>query len=198
MAKRLYDWKAVQAYHDEGHGFVECARRFGFTHTAWIKAIRRGRLQVPRSRFPDRRRKYNWAEIQAYYEDGHTYRQCMQNFGFCAVSWSDAVRRGEIKPRPFGMPIAELLANPQRNRKHIKARLMRAGLLQNICQSCGLASWQGKPLHMHLDHVNGVKNDNRLENLRMLCPNCHSQTPTYGGRNLNRAGVARYEGPDVV
>ncbi len=38
-------------------------------------------------------------------------------------------------------------------------------------------------LSMHLDHVNGVRNDNRLENLRMLCPNCHSQTPTYGGRN---------------
>jgi 5-methylcytosine-specific restriction endonuclease McrA len=39
---------------------------------------------------------------------------------------------------------------------------------------------------MQLDHVNGVKNDNRLANLRMLCPNCHSQTPTFTGRNLKR------------
>lgn len=198
MARRLYDWNAVQAYHDEGHGFVECARRFGFTHTAWIKAIRRGRLQVPRAPFPDRRRKYNWTEIQAYYENGHSYRQCMENFGFCAVSWTDAVRRGDIKPRRFGMPIAELLASRNRDRKHLKARLINAGLLSNNCQMCGLTEWQGRALNMHLDHINGSNDDNRLENLRMLCPNCHSQTPTYGGRNLKRAGLARSGPPRVV
>ncbi|MBV8344438.1 MAG: HNH endonuclease [Candidatus Eremiobacteraeota bacterium] len=89
------------------------------------------------------------------------------------------------------MPIAELLSDPGRNRKHVKMRLLNAGLLTNICRSCGLSEWQGKPLNMHIDHINGVRDDNRLENLRMLCPNCHSQTPTYGGRNLKRAGAAR-------
>jgi 5-methylcytosine-specific restriction endonuclease McrA len=96
------------------------------------------------------------------------------------------VRRGEIRPRQFGMPIPELLSSPKRNRKHLKTRLVRAGLLENNCRSCGLKDWQGRPLSMHLDHINGVPGDNRLENLRMLCPNCHSQTPTYGGRNARR------------
>jgi 5-methylcytosine-specific restriction endonuclease McrA len=198
MARKLYDSSAVQAYHDEGHGFVECSKRFGFKHTAWIKAIHRRKLKVTPSLFPDRRRKYNWAEIQTYYDDGHSYRQCRAQFNFCAASWTNAVRRGEIKPRQIGMSIAELLSNPRRNRKHIKARLVRAGLLGTTCQSCGLASWQGEPLNLHLDHINGIKHDNRLENLRMLCPNCHSQTPTYGGRNLRRPAAARSMPSSVV
>jgi 5-methylcytosine-specific restriction endonuclease McrA len=198
MPRTLYNWKAVQEYYDEGHGFVECSRRFGFTHTAWVKAIQRGTLRAPQSPFPDRRRKYNWADIQAYYDDGHSYRQCKRQFKFCAVSWTNAVRRGEIKPRVFGMSITELLSSPKRNRKHVKIRLVGAGLLENRCQSCDLSDWRGQPLTMHLDHINGVRNDNRLENLRMLCPNCHSQTPTYGGRNLKRAGIARAEASTVV
>jgi 5-methylcytosine-specific restriction endonuclease McrA len=198
MARKVYDWKAVQAYHDEGHGFVECSRHFGFMHTAWTKAIRRKKLSVAPSLFPDRRRKYDWAEIQAYYDGGRSYRECRTRFKFCAASWTNAVRRGELKPRRFGMPIAELLSSPKRNRKHVKSRLMGAGLLQNSCQQCGLTDSRGESLHMHLDHINGVKSDNRLENLRMLRPNCHSQTPTYGGRNLKRAGVARPEANSVV
>lgn len=198
MARKVYDWKAMQVYHDEGHGFVECSRRFGFTHTAWIKAIQRKKLRVAPSAFPDRRRKYNWAEIQAYYDAGRSYRECRTKFKFCAASWTNAVRRREIIPRRFGMPIAELLSSPKRNRKHVKLRLIRAGLLQNSCQSCGLTDWRGNPLNMHLDHINGARSDNRLENLRMLCPNCHSQTPTYGGRNFKRAGVARPGANGVV
>jgi|SRR5580700_406856 hypothetical protein len=198
MARKLHDWNAVQAYHDEGHGFVECSHLFGFTHTAWIKAVQRGKLKAEPTLFPDRRRKHNWTEIQTYYDDGHSYRQCRTKFNFCAASWTNAVRRGEVRPRRFGMSIAELLSDPKRNRKHVKARLVGEGLLKNRCQSCGLASWREKPLNMHLDHINGVRNDNRLENLRMLCPNCHSQTPTYGGRNLKRAGVARTEPGAVV
>jgi len=59
-------------------------------------------------------------------------------------------------------------------------RLIQKGW-RPICAVCGLeGDWQGKPLRLHVDHINGEHTDHRLENLRFLCPNCHSQTETYG------------------
>ena len=52
------------------------------------------------------------------------------------------------------------------------------------CAICGIGPvWCDQPLVLQLDHINGVNNDNRIENLCYLCPNCHSQTPTFAGRN---------------
>ena len=66
----------------------------------------------------------------------------------------------------------------------MKKYLIRFELLPNTCALCKLgASWQSKPLVFHLDHIDGNPTNNRLENLRILCPNCHSQTPTYCGKN---------------
>jgi len=188
MPRKIHDWVAVQQYYDLGHRFVECRRRFEFSHTAWIKAIKRGQLLVAPSRFSDRRRKYDWSEVQAYYDEGHSYRECREKFGFNSQAWYKARQRAEIKPRHQGMPIADLLVGA-RCRTHLKGRLIRAGLLENRCAECGLTEWRGRSLSIHLDHINGVRGDNRLENLRMLCPNCHSQTETYSGRNLRRRSL---------
>jgi len=69
------------------------------------------------------------------------------------------------------------------NRGYLKVRLLRDGLLKNACYECGLKpEWNGKELIFVLDHVNGTSNDHRLENLRLLCPNCNSQTSTFCGR----------------
>lgn len=65
----------------------------------------------------------------------------------------------------------------------LKNRLIKEGIKQNSCEMCGITEWNAKPLAIHLDHVNGISTDHRLENLRMLCPNCHSQTDTYAGKN---------------
>lgn len=78
-----------------------------------------------------------------------------------------------------------LVKNSTYNRKSIKERLLKLGILKNVCSICGqLPEWNGKPLTLQLDHINGVSNDNRLENLRIVCPHCHSQTNTFSGRNM--------------
>ena len=77
-----------------------------------------------------------------------------------------------------------LIKNSTFNRTHLKRRLLLEGLLKNECEICGHNGiWHGEKLVMVLDHINGVGNDNRIKNLRMLCPNCNSQTKTFAGRN---------------
>lgn len=73
------------------------------------------------------------------------------------------------------------------SRTHLKARLLKNGLMKNICSVCGQKDkWKGKHLIMILDHINGVHDDHRLENLRMVCPNCNSQLDTQNGKNKKK------------
>ncbi len=70
------------------------------------------------------------------------------------------------------------------SRRSLKRRVIGVGLLKEECSECGLGpEWNGKKLVLVLDHINGVSNDNRLKNLRLLCPNCNSQQPTFAARN---------------
>lgn len=72
------------------------------------------------------------------------------------------------------------------NISSLKNRLVKEGRLEYKCAKCGISEWQGQPLSLHLDHKNGKNNDHRIENLRFLCPNCHSQTDTYAGKNKGK------------
>jgi 5-methylcytosine-specific restriction endonuclease McrA len=69
----------------------------------------------------------------------------------------------------------------------LKARLLKDGLKELRCEECGLSDWRDRPLSLELHHVNGDGRDNRLSNLVLLCPNCHSQTDNWGGRAKGQA-----------
>jgi hypothetical protein len=86
----------------------------------------------------------------------------------------------------FSIPFEKLFCNPSHYHSNaVKRRALAEGLLENKCSYCDLRNeWQNKPITLQLDHINGQHNDNRIENLRILCPNCHSQTETFCGRNL--------------
>jgi len=139
-------------------------------------------------RRPDERfnRRYDWSEVQRFYDGGNSITACQLHFGFSRKTFNDARLRGAVITRPQAMPLDELLAG-RRNRKHLKERLIKLGLKENRCEICGIAEWLGRPLNLPLHHVNGDGGDNRLENLQLLCPNCHSQTANFAGRGRRRA-----------
>ncbi|HWH29601.1 MAG TPA: HNH endonuclease signature motif containing protein [Mycobacteriales bacterium] len=102
-------------------------------------------------------------------------------------------RGGTYSPR---VPLEVVLARP-RAPARLGERLVREGLVERRCAECGREEWNGKPIPLELDHVNGDRPDNRLENLRLLCPNCHAQTPTWRGRNIGR-GMQAFATPAGV
>jgi hypothetical protein len=93
--------------------------------------------------------------------------------------------KGSSKDSQTRYTLEEILVenSPYQNRTSLKSRLLKEGILINECYSCGIDSWLDKPLSLQLDHKNGKNNDNTVDNLRLLCPNCHSQTETYAGKN---------------
>jgi 5-methylcytosine-specific restriction endonuclease McrA len=82
-------------------------------------------------------------------------------------------------------PLTEVMVkNSDYDRGNLKRRIITEGLLKEVCALCGqLPEWKGEKLVLVLDHINGINNDHRLENLRLLCPNCNSQTSTFTSRN---------------
>lgn len=75
-------------------------------------------------------------------------------------------------------------------RHHIKRRIIKDNLIPYECAKCkNKGEWDNKPLSLQLEHKNGVNNDNRLENLEFLCPNCHSQTDSYAGKGKKYTGL---------
>jgi hypothetical protein len=173
----------VKELYDQGMAQSEIASELGIWKSTVAYHVRRFGIPVDK-RFA---RRYDWVEIQGEVDSGSSMRDCMSKFGFSRDAWGKAVKRGDLVPNEWVIPLQELLVDgTRRSRGHIKLRLLGAGLKENRCEECGIREWRDKSLNMALHHVNGDGNDNRLENIKFLCPNCHAQTPNYGGRNGRR------------
>ncbi|WBA40712.1 HNH endonuclease [Hymenobacter canadensis] len=89
--------------------------------------------------------------------------------------------------RSFGRKcrLAEILVadSPYTFTHGLRGRLLKEGYKAHRCEQCGLEEWRSMPIPLELHHINGVNNDHRLENLQLLCPNCHAQTSSYRGKN---------------
>ncbi len=120
----------------------------------------------------------------------------VQRLGLDTSHWKG---QGHLKGKSHNWakrrPLSEVLVEGSTYKgPELKKRLVKEGHLVDVCAVCMLQpTWNGKPLVLQLDHINGVHFDNRLENLRVICPNCHTQTSTFGARNH---GVYRRTGVD--
>lgn len=131
-----------------------------------------------------------------------SYAETLRKLGLCATGGNSRTLRTWIErwgiptdhfdPRAAQMkglklspqPLAEIMVERSTySRSHLKERLYREGLKEPCCELCGQGElWCGRPMGLILDHINGVRDDHRLDNLRIVCPNCAATLDTHCGR----------------
>ncbi|MFM7012612.1 MAG: HNH endonuclease signature motif containing protein [Betaproteobacteria bacterium] len=124
------------------------------------------------------------AEALEVKDGGNAYRILLNRIKSLNLNFKTKRKRDK-----FLIPLKNLLTTKSlATRATVRSRIVRDKILPYQCANCkNQGEHLGLPLSLHLDHINGVKDDHRLENLRFLCPNCHSQTSTYAGRNAKKS-----------
>lgn len=129
------------------------------------------------------------------YENGSNIRWANIKITECNINTTHWTGQGWSKGKkvPPAVPAQDLnkllIVGSKIGSSKLRQRLISANLLEYKCSICEISNWCNQDLTLHLDHINGKHNDNRIENLRLLCPNCHSQTSTYCGKNKGNADL---------
>ena len=113
----------------------------------------------------------------------NTVKRRIAELGIDITHWADNTKNAHaVVLTPHDEYFAQ---NTPHSGGHIRERLIKYHLIPYQCAFCGnTGSWNDRELVLQVDHINGDHNDNRIENLRFLCPNCHSQTNTFAGKNM--------------
>jgi len=173
------------------------------------------RWSIPTDHLTDRsgnrpiRSRYSAAEAREAIASSFSWAEALRKLGMChsggnwrllkerAGRWDiptnhfDPYARGREAARRRQLSLDEILVeNSTYSRFALKQRLYAAGLKKRECELCGQGEiWREKAMTLILDHINGIRNDNRLENLRIICPNCAATLETHCGRK-NRLDIA--------
>ena len=155
--------------------------------------------------------KYSKEELEKIVSESKTYRECFEKLGIRSAGANyrhlkKYISKYEIDTSHFDpyynnvnrlskskINLIDLLKeNVDYSRTRLKRRLFEEQILENICSLCGQNEiWNGTKISLILDHINGVHNDNRIENLRIVCPNCNAGLDTFAGRNNKKETIVK-------
>lgn len=153
--------------------------------------------------FISMRHSYSIEEFKKAVEESYSIAQALTKLGLSPrggnyrvfkkfqklydIDTSHFTGQGHLKGKSHNFnttPLKEILVRDYSySSNRLRKRLIVEEIKEHKCECCGLKEWLGEPIPLELDHIDGNHYNNRLENLKILCPNCHAKTPTYRGKN---------------